>query len=286
MTNISDRGHTKSGSTDITSDLGIIVSATHDVTRNMEKIPAVNSGADFAYLQDTVTEINISQSIESDSFAPLQLIGEVSGNELILPDVLPEFTFENQADKDNYVEITEAKWGTCNFSFGVDENLVFEFIGFGKDITLESGTLAKIDYDLKPLRGQSIIVKINDTAVGELQSFSGTIERGLENVYAVGWEKDTPKHIAEGLKNISITDMTLNIDDTFAWTTVFGGTSITDRDNDDKVEIVLPNGEIMLMEDVGFDDTDPEDQTGDDGVRSVSLSGEALSLKIQNWGGV
>lgn len=290
MTNVSDRGHTIEDSFDITSELGIIESASHDIDRQQRKVAAVNSGSKFAYIQDTNAVFNIQQTITSDSFAPLRLIGDVDdvNSELTIPDTLPEFTFQNQGDASNYLEFTGAKWGECTVSFSTADDgvLTFEFTGLAKTPTIETGTLSKIDYSIKPSRGQDITVKIDDVEVGELQSFSATINRNIEGRNAIGSNSDGPKHIVEGLQNITIDEFSMNISNTDAWEDVMGGTSLSSRTNNKNLKIELPNGEVLEFTSVSFGDIDPEEQTGEDGTRQVNRTGDALSMKVNNWGGV
>jgi len=283
-----------SSDTDITDDLGIIVSADSSDNRQQEKTAGVNTGVDYGYIDDAGTaEINNSVNIQSDSFYPLILMGEVdSGNDkLIMPSKLPEFTFQDQITEGEYREVTKTKFGEVTINIASGEKLQFDFTGLGCVPTIKSGELSKTSAFIdRPIRGEEITVDIDGTNIGVLQDADIVINRNIRGRNAVGSDQNYPLLITEGKADINLNNIEMDIDDDKAYELVYQGstgqtTSYTMKFKRDysTLNITLPNGQKLVLTGTLFGEVDRAEQNGEDTVRQVTISGGGRNLEIQNW---
>lgn len=294
-TSILDRARVEDdSSTDITDDLGIIVSSDSSDNRQQERTAGVNTGVEYAYIDDAGTaEINNSLTVESDSFYPLILMGEVDdvNDKLLMPSKLPEFTFKNQITESKYRKVVNSKFGECTITIAKGEKLQFDFSGMGTSPDIKDGVLittsAFID---RPIRGEEITVEIDSTTVGVIQNMEIRLNRQTEGRNAVGSGQNYPKVITEGKVQIDIQNLELDIDDDKAWQLVYQGELVADTEYGMKfkrpyttMNVTLPNGQVMNITGTLYGEVDPQEQNGEDTVRQVTLSGGSLSAEIQNW---
>lgn len=283
-----------SSGTDITDDLGIIVSADSSDNRQQEKTPGVNTGTDYGYIDDAGTaEINNSVNIQSDSFYPLILMGEVDSvnDKLIMPSKLPEFTFEDQITENEYREVTKTKFGEVTINISSGEKLQFDFTGLGCVPTIKTGELSTTSAFIdRPTRGEEITVDIDGTNIGVLQDADIVINRNISGRNAVGSDQNYPLVITEGKADINLNNIEMDIDDDKAYELVYQGaigqtTSYSMKFNRDycTLNVTLPNGQKLVLTGTLFGEVDRAEQNGEDTVRQVTLSGGGLNLEIQNW---
>jgi hypothetical protein len=268
------------GNNDVTSNIGVIRGADHDLDRGgLEARGGVNSGSKRVYIADGISEYNHGLTVHTDNFYVLRFLGTVVGNDLLNVDSLPVFTIRQQATPTQYVEITGAKFGSATIEIEAGEFLSIQMTGMGLGATLENGVLAVLDYAQKPTSHTAIPVKFDGTLIGGLQSISVELNRNLEARGDVGTGSSDPAYIGEGLLNVNISNLTVDIIDDTVWKWVM------DKESGD-LTLELPNGEVLVLIGAEFDNVDPDEQTSDDAVETVTTSGVALDWKVENIGGV
>lgn len=273
-----------SDDSDVTSELGVIRGANHNVTKGgLESRSAVNYEGKPAYLKRGISEYNHSLVVHSDSFASLQLFGKTDGTSLVHSPSQPEFTFRQQATTDKYIELVSCKFGEVSIEISApDEYLEFSFSGQGlgtnPENDLTSGVLDKLEYSGKPLQWSMIPVKWNDVVIGGLQSGTITLSRDLEPRGDVGAGSAEPQYLSEGPLSISVSGFSVDVLDDSAWQDVFS-------DSVGVLSVELPNGEVLKLTGFEWDEADPDEATGEEMVKSVSRSGSATDWEVENYGG-
>ena len=294
-TSILDRARIlDNSSTDVTDSLGFILSANSNDNRNQDKVAGINTGTDYGYIDDSDTaEITGETNIQSDSFEPLKLMGEIDtgSDKLVLPSKLPEFTFQNQITNSQYREVDKFKFGEVTINIASGDKLQFDFSGQGCTPQIVSGELSTTSAFIdRPIRGEEITVEIGTTTIGTLRNAEININRNIEGRNAIGSNQVSPKQITEGKADIGINNFTFDIANDYAWQLVYQGSidSSTDygmafKKDYESINITLPNGQKLSVSGVLFGEVDPDEQDGEDTVRQVTLNGDGLNLEVLNW---
>lgn len=274
-----DRARIILDSVDITDTLGIIRGADHDITKGgLENRGGVNYGVTGAYIAEGIREYNHSLTVHSDSFAPLVLVGETSGTELVPADELPSFDFRQQADDSNYITITGAKAGSCTISYEAGDHFEIAFDGLGLGKTETAGLLAKLTYDGKPISASKVVFKVDNVAVGGIQSLNLSLSRELQARGEAGSDSEDPVYIASGIVNVSLTQLVLDVKDMDSW-------DWASDEESHELKIELPNGETLVIDGFVFGTNDPDEQDAERPAHTTTLTGEGLGWKITTFGG-
>ena len=266
---------------DITSELGVVRGANHDINRGgVESRSAVNYEGKPAYANTGLSEHNAELVLHVDSLRAFGLIGETSGTSLVHSPGLPSFEFRQQITTTEYLSISGFKFGSLSVEISApDEFFEISLSGQGLSSSKVTGVLEALSYSGSPLKWTNVPVKLNNTLIGGLQSATFNFERSLEPRGDVGVVSDDPQYIGEGPLVININDLTVDVVDSSAWDDVLN------KVDDDELKVELPNGEVLVLKSITWDSADPDERTGEESIGTVSRSGVALDWEILVYGG-
>jgi len=282
-----------SGASDITELLGWIDEGSIKMDNGTESFPAVNNGADLAYNLDGIFQVETTLSVRAFDFKALQLMGTYAESgtwSVTLDDSLPTHTFRVNETASTYIEATTVKWDSVAIKIAKGSPLEMEFGGLALVAGGVSGTL---DPDVpsdgtEPLDFPDMYAKLNDTAIGSVDSLtinyqrSAEAFRGVENTSAGDRRKNT--EILEGVKRFTF-DAVIEITDSNIAKEFFGDASFPLAIQDSRSDITLTaiaqdttKGQVALTG-VRIIDYD-KSVTNEDGIQTVAITGTARAATI------
>lgn len=274
-----------SSSTDVTDEIGIIIGADHDInTGDNTSQNAVNEGSKPARISQGINQYNAGLTVQTDNFYLLRMLGEVSGTDLVNVDELPEWTIQQQADENNYLEIQNYKAAQATVTIESGGIVEIEIEGQGlttlgdENDPLTTGTLTKLSYANEPDEWDNVDVRIDDTTIGELQTFTFQINRGLTRRADVSSDSKDPQYLAPGPLELNLSELIVDVNDSTPWQTVTNRAS-------HKLELELSNGEILEITGFKFTSVDPDEQDGEQDFFTATRSGLGTSWQVLNIGG-
>lgn len=267
--------------TEITDDLGWIISCDHEISNNTESKSSVTSGWKNSYNVDGVVEISGSLEVEITSLKALKVFGEHNkdNEEVIFLGDLPTFTIEESIDGDNYNEFTGVKFTSASIDLSIEESVVVTLDWIARDKSKETGGVTEpSEPSEEALRWYSADVQVDGSTVGCLEGASVEIDRNASGEACIGDKADGEKRLIEEVveKLLSIDhDIDIRITDDKAWDLVN-----TDDNREDKtVAFVFDNDEELTLTGARFDSVSTEkDDTAD--LRTASVDGTALDIDI------
>lgn len=281
----------KSGSTDITAELGLIENGGWEFTFGESRESSVGRVPNFEAAIEEMAELNVSLSIKAPSLKAMKLMGSYSEDSgagtwtVDLTDFLPEFDMKLQVTDSKVLRCVDIKWGEATISVGKEEAVVIEFSGMCLDAEVLDETISTPEPASDPAKWIDAELLIDSTKVAAIDSASITYTRDLEAVTHVGAKSRMPQKIIEKMKDFTY-DMTIEITDTQAWEETFDGASfpLTAPDGE-KQEIAAA---MQLLDTQGSFEvqeskiTDNSGEVADDAeIRTVDISGQGNKAVIE-----
>lgn len=275
----------ESDSSEITSELGHVISANHNINNNTTTEASVNSGSTRAYHVDGVAELSISMEVNAVDLLVFQVFGtyDSTAGTITFDDTLPEYTVGMNTDDSNFADIKNVKFGSGSITISRGESISVSLEGNGKDIDRQAGSISPGTPSSEPQQFFEVHVDIDGTTVGSLDSVTFEIDRDLESRRGIedvsSGDKRKPTTIQEKLKLFSF-DMSIEITDQTAWDEVTDTTDgIADSRSDYPITLHFKNGEQINIKEARSVDLD-HTKENDGEVRVADITGEALDADI------
>lgn len=282
-----------SSSADITDDLGVIISSGVGSNKNQEVVGGVNTDVFNAYISEGEIENTGSLNVEAADFKPLELfmVEDTPGGDLVVPRVLPEFTFKAQATTSEHFVVDKFKFGECVVNAAVGGVLTFEFSGRGTGARVEDGLLSLTERNaLKiPVIAEKVKVLVDDAEFELVQDLSLTLSRELQGTNGIGSGSKESSHVDEGKVNITLDTFSAKVKDDKAWRLFMRGKEssaaalpyghkVTRGVSEIKIE--LESGDALVVGGALFGEVSPDDMDGSDGDRLVNITGDAVTVSL------
>lgn len=267
-----------SSDTEVTADLGWVQTFSYEVDEGTESVATIDGSANNAINIDGVIEITGSLETNLYSLKSLQVLGtydSVAGT-VTWDDSLPTFDAKADIDGSDVATISDLKFGTVTIDFEQDGAITMSADFTGKTFSKATESISPTTASTEWMQGFDASVSIGGSVVGSVESGSISFERSTDGIRGITSSSSrTVDEIKEKMKGISV-DLTIHITDATAWSEV---TTADDR-SDTSLTLTTTAGDINLSG-VRFQTLGAE-KSNDGEVRTVDLSGTALSVTINN----
>lgn len=283
--------------TDITSKLGNLANISYSVDLGTEPRNSIGQGPTLQEAVDQAVSISVSIDCEPPTLEALEVVGSVTEDTetgtytVTLDDKLPKMKAEIQVTETKTMVIEGIKFD--GFELNAQNNGVLEVTfnegsnGNATSAQLEDRTISTPEPDGKPESYLDINALIDNEAVESAESISISYSRNVQSRRGIqdktGTDRRLPDEITEGSKEFSWSS-TVEITGDLAFRKLFNQSSYplqfeeTSSQIPFKVQMSNTGGEIELTGGRVID-TGGE-LVNDDDVRTVDISGDALSATI------
>ena len=275
-TGLTDRAELlDSSDAEVIDELGHIDLASHQILGNTEAKHSVGSGAFAPYVTTEFFEFNGSIDIRTDTFRALKFIGnDDDAGTIDFEEHNHLYTFRQATDDGKIEEIQYFRFGEAILEIDEDNEMTIRYTGQGKDSKRVNGTINKRDSSVKPKQYDKVFLDIDDTQVGTLQRFRGTINRNLRAVRGINTGTKKPKYLALGKTDVDV-EIVFKIDDGVAWEQFHDGEEIQEDPAPSKITLRNSDGTDKIDFEGHIGSEVDFEMPNDDETRTASLTGIA-----------